>query len=129
MKVRIIALFVISSLLALHATGQKPQLTKAEKAKASAIRLAADDKATADVKMTSGTKLRGSIASVQDDAFTLVDSKTGSSQTVRFADVAEISKHKKGLGTGSWIAIAAGAAGAIVLIAIYRSIYCNEQAC
>ena len=109
--------------------GQANSPDKADKARQAALKIASDSKNLVDVKMLSGEKRKGRISSVGTDSFTFADEKSGASQTISFSDVEEIKKHKKGLGTGAWIAIAAGAAGAIVVTAILRTIYCNEQAC
>lgn len=100
-----------------------------EKARQSAAKLASSSNDLADIKMISGEKRTGRISSVNADSFDLSDSKSGKSQTIRFSDVRDISKHRKGLSTGAWIAIGAGAAGAIIAAVFLRSRYCNEQAC
>jgi len=127
---RVLVLFTLLNLvLVTHVPGQTKSQDKGDKARQAALKISSSSKDLAEVKMLSGEKHKGRITSVGTDSFTFADEKSGASQTISFSDVDQIKKHKKGLGTGAWIAIAAGAAGAIVLIAIYRTIYCNEQAC
>ena len=120
-------LTLISLLLSVTCLGQ-PSPKAMDKNRAAAEKIAAQSN-VADVKMISGEKLKGRISAISPDSFTLTDTKTNSSRSIAFSDVTKISKHHSGLSTGAWIAIAAGAAAAIVLFSVYRSIYCNEQAC
>lgn len=125
---RFIVYLILTSLaLSFPLLAQTPA-PKADKNRVAAEKIAGQSN-VADVKMISGEKLKGRITGITNDSFTLTDSKTGSSRSIAFMDVSKISKHHSGLSTGAWIAIAAGAAGAIILFAVYRSIYCNEQAC
>ena len=127
---RILVLLTLLNLaLFIPVAGQTKSADKADKARQAALKIASDGKDLADVKMLSGEKSKGRIGSVGTDSFTFTDEKSGASQTISFSDVDQIKKHKKGLGTGAWIAIGAAAAGAIVLTVILRTIYCNEQAC
>lgn len=125
---RYLVLFILVNLTLLSVVpGQTGAQVKSDKVRQAALKLASND--LADVKLLSGDKRKGRISAVTKDSFTLSDEKTGAAQTVAFSEVDKISKHKKGLGTGAWIAIAAGAAGAIIATVMLRSLYCNEHAC
>ena len=130
MKVRILilaSLIHLAFFIPLAAQTANPR--KVERAKASAQSLSSDAKNTAEVKMNSGSKIKGRITSVSGDSFSMEDTKSGSSQTIAFADVDQIKKSRKGLSTGAWIAIGAGVAAAIVVGVLVGKRYCNEQAC
>ena len=124
---RLISIFLLftflSSVIAIGQTGDKTA-----KLQAAAQKLAADAD-TADVTLISGTKRRGRLSGVLADAFTLTAENATTSETIAFANVEKISKHKRGLSKSAWVAIIGGAAGAIIITAVLRSIYCNEQAC
>lgn len=130
MKIRILMLASLLHLaLFIPLAAQTANTGKLEKAKASAQSLSTDAKNTAEVTMNSGAKIKGRITSVGGDSFSIQDTKSGSSQTISFADVDQIKKSRKGLSTAAWIAIGAGAAAAIIVGAIVGRRYCNEQAC
>ena len=65
--------------------------------------------------LRNGTKFKGIIESVAADSFLVVDSTTGISQTVEFANVAAIKKQRNGLKPRTWIIIGAAAAAAIIV--------------
>ena len=122
-----LALFCLIAVPTINA--QTKNNDKIEKIRQTAITLAADSKAEADVRMRSGTSMKGRINSVETDAFSFTLAKSNSPQTIAFTDVDKLKKHKKGLSTGAWIAIGAGATAAIILTVLFREYYCNEQAC
>ena len=123
---RMITLVVLFSLVALLPVAGQTNDNN-EKARQSATKLASSFNDIANVKMVSGDKLTGRISEVTADSFKLSDS--GNSRIIRFSDVKEISKHRKGLSTGAWIAIASTAAVTAVLVTLFRIRYCNERSC
>ena len=130
MAARILMFLVIFNLIALTGLiGQTKTNDKIDKSRQTANKIASDSNNLAEVKMLSGEKRKGRISSVETNSFTFSDTKSGKSQTILFSEVDQIKKPGKGLGTGAWIAIGAGAAGAILFFAYLLPRYCNEQAC
>lgn len=130
MAARILMFLLIFHLIALTGlTGQTKASNRIDKSRQTANKIASGSNNLAEVKMLSGEKRKGHINSVETDSFTFSDTKSGKSQTILFSEVDQIKKPGKGLGTGAWIAIGAGAAGAIILFAYLLPRYCNEHAC
>ena len=127
---RTITLLLIFNLVALSAiTAQTKSDEKADRSRQAALKIASDNNNLAEVKMLSGEKRKGRISSVETASFTFFDTKSGKSETIRFSEVDQVKKSHKGLGTGAWVAIGAGAAGAVLFFAFLLPRYCNEQAC
>jgi hypothetical protein len=81
-----------------------------------------------EVKLRDKTKLKGHIIETAQDSFMIVDSKSATTRTVAYADVAQVKKAGNG---GSWKpwAIAAGvAAGAIVTWIVVKPALCDGGA-
>lgn len=68
-----------------------------------------------EVTMRDKTKLKGYVDTVASDSFSVIEEKTGSSQTVDFANVAKVRKPRNGLKPRTWIIIGAAAAAAIII--------------
>ena len=127
---RTIILLLIFNLVALSAiTAQTKSDEKADRSRQAALKIASDNNNLAEVKMLSGEKRKGRISSVETASFTFVDTKSGKSETIRFSEVDQVKISHKGLGTGAWVAIGAGAAAAVLFFAFLLPRYCNEQAC
>lgn len=115
---------IVSGMLWSSMLGYQPARVQAQEAAraASAVRaaigkLGVGSKARVEVRLRDGIKLKGSVSSIGEDAFTITDSKTGASRTVAYADAARV----KEPGRGFWaraliIGVAAAAlAGAAAL--------------
>lgn len=85
--------------------------------RATVQRIGVGEKARVDVVLRDNTKLKGYIGTANENSFTVVDSKTGVSQTVAFADVKEVKKPRNGLKPKTW-AIIAGVAAAVVIVSV-----------
>ena len=109
--------------------GQTRTTEQIENSRRTAIKIASDSNNLAEVKMVTGEKRKGRINSVETDSFTFSETKSGKSQTIAFSDVDQLKKSRKGLSTGAWIAIGAGAAGAVLFFTFLLPRYCNERAC
>ena len=81
-----------------------------------------------EVKLRDKSKLKGHIIETTRDSFTVADSKSATTRTVAYADVAQVKKAGNG---GSWKpwAIAAGvAAGAIITWIVVKPALCDGGA-
>lgn len=100
-----------------------------EKVRADISKFGAGKDARVKVKLKDNTKLEGYISHKADDSFTIVDSKTGSSRTVAYSDVKQVSKKGNGLSTMTKILIgAAVATGAVVGWIILKPALCDGGA-
>lgn len=80
------------------------------------------------VKTVDGRSFKGYISRIDSDTFDLTNSKTKQISTFTYRDVSQVKK-SGGLSTGSIIAIAGGAAAAIV-VGVIVGTYCrNEGGC
>jgi len=71
--------------------------------------------ARVSVKLKQGKKLKGYVSQVGEDSFVITDSRTGSTTSIAYGDVAEI-KRNKGLSTGKAILIGVGATFGVLLL-------------
>ncbi len=102
--------------------------TDAVAAKARAKVASLGPNAKVEVKLQDSTKLKGYISANEQDSFAVRDSQTGSTTTVRYADVAEVKKSGSGFST-KWIVISAAAvAGAIATWVIVKPALCDGGA-
>jgi hypothetical protein len=84
--------------------------------------------AKVEVKLQDQTKLKGYLSTKEQDSFTVTDSKTGATSTVRYAEVVEVKKAGGGFSTKSWIILGATAAGAITTWFIVKPMLCDGGA-
>jgi hypothetical protein len=84
--------------------------------------------ARVEVELRDTTKVKGYISAITPDSFTVTDAKTGTINTVAYADVAEVKKPGSGLSTKSWIIIGAVAAGAVVTWIAVKPVLCDGGA-
>lgn len=108
-------------------TGKDAQL--AEKARAGVQKLGLGRDARVEVKLRDNTKLKGSISAAGEDSFTITDSKTGASQTVAYADVAQVKRPGGGLSTRTWVIIGAAAVAAVIVgVTVIKPVLCDGGA-
>jgi len=81
--------------------------------------------ARVEVKLRDNTQMKGYIRDADQNSFTVVDSKTGSSQTVSYADTATVKKAGGGLSTKTWIILGAAAVGAVVTWVVVKPAFCD----
>lgn len=97
--------------------GQSPAADKTlTKAKAKVVQISGKSKKNIAVKLKDGSKVKGLLTTVGDDAFDVVDAKTGKSVNLPFAQVERVN-NGDGLSLGSKIVIGAvvGTAAALGL--------------
>jgi hypothetical protein len=107
-------------------TGMEAQ--RAEKTRASVAKRGTGKDARVEVTMVNRTRLKGYINDAGNDSFTLVDRKTGASQTLAYADVAEVKKSGGGLSTKTLVILGAVAAGVIITAIIVKPAFCDGGA-
>ena len=80
------------------------------------------------IKMLDGKKYVGKITEVEDETFTITESKTDQIINLAYKDVGKVSS--KGLSKGATIGILAGVgAGAAIILGVLAKRVCNEQSC
>ena len=106
-----------------------PDFQETAKTRAAVQKLGVGRDARVEVKLRDKTKLKGYISAAEQDSFTLIDSKTGSTQTVSYVEVDQVQKHRGGISTRSWIIIGAVATAAIIIGAtVIKPVVCDGGA-
>ena len=67
-----------------------------------------------EVKLRNKTRLKGYVNGSGLDSFTVINSQTGATETVAYADVAEVKK-SGGLKTLTWVILGGAAVAAVVV--------------
>lgn len=82
------------------------------------------------VKMMNGAKLNGYISKVEEESFTLTDSKTNQNTVINYNDVAKINNKTSKANKIALIIVSGAAATAAVILLSFLSIRCrNEGGC
>jgi hypothetical protein len=101
----------------------------AEKTRAQVQRLGVGRDARAEIKLRDETKLKGYVSAADGDSFTLTDAKTGASQRVAYADVAQVKKPGGGISTRTWAIIGAAAVAAVIVgVTVVKPVVCDGGA-
>ena len=101
----------------------------ADEARARVARLGTGRDARVEVRLRDNTRLKGYVSAAEEDAFTITDSKTGTSRRVAYANVTQISKQGNGLSARTKVLIgAAVAAGLLVGWQIVKPALCDGGA-
>lgn len=102
---------------------------RADKARVKVQRIGLGQNARVEVKLLDETKLKGYVSAADQDSFTVIDSKTGASRTVAYADVARVKKPGGGLSPLTWGIIAGATAAAIIVgITVIKPVVCDGGA-
>lgn len=80
-----------------------------------------------EVKLRDNTKVKGYITAVDQDTFTVSDSKTGAVQTLSYAEVSSVKK-AGGASIKPWLILGAVAAGVGITWAIVKPAVCDGGA-
>ncbi|MBA3713487.1 MAG: hypothetical protein H0W76_13725 [Pyrinomonadaceae bacterium] len=129
-------IITLAYLLLLTALGFQPtyaQSTRdsqtAERMRAEVAKLGVSKAARVEVKLRDKTKLKGYISKIADDSFTLVDSDTGASHALNYADVVQVKKPGKGLSAKIWIIVGVAAAAAVIVgVTVIKPVLCDGGA-
>lgn len=90
--------------------------------------LAVDRDKKVEVKLRNKTKVKGFITSVDQDAFVVSNSSTGSTETIAYADVVDVKKTGGGFSTKSWLILGGVAAGVVTTWLIVKPAVCDGGA-
>jgi hypothetical protein len=106
-----------------------PNAQAGEKARATVQKIGLGRDARVEVKLRDQTKLKGYVSAAEQDSFTVTDAKTGTSQTVRYAEVAKVKKPGHGLSTMTWVIIGAVATAVIIVgVTVVKPVVCDGGA-
>ena len=99
---------------------------RVERVRSQVAKISNGKKARVHVRLQDNTKLKGSISDVSADSFTFIDSKTGTSRTLAYTEVAEVTKQKGGISNLTWGLIAGAAVAAIVVgVTVIKPVLCD----
>ncbi|MCM3874069.1 MAG: hypothetical protein ND895_25555 [Pyrinomonadaceae bacterium] len=91
-------------------------------------KLGVGETARVEIKLRDHSTIKGYIGEATNDSFTVVDSKSGSSQRVAYADVEKVKKAGSGFSTRSWLILGAAVAGAAATWMIVKPVVCDGGA-
>jgi len=121
---KLLSLFLVALLInlagatpAYAASREEKQARFAEKVKASVLKFGTGESARVKIQLRDKAKLAGYISAADGDGFTIIDSKTGTTTTVAYAQVKSVQGNN--LSTGAKIAIGVGIAAAIIFIILW----------
>jgi len=122
---------LVNAALGVHSThaqtGQNSQT--AEAARAGVERLGVGQNARTEITLNDKKKVKGYVSAAGADSFTIVDHKTGASQTIDYADVVNVKKPGSGLKTRTWIILAGVAAAAVIVgLTVIKPVVCDGGA-
>jgi hypothetical protein len=100
----------------------------AEKIRAKVQTIGVGSNARVEVKLRDNSKIKGYVSDSDQDSFTVVDSKTGSSKTVSYADTKSVKKAGSGVSAKTWIILGAAIVGAAVTWVIVKPVLCDGGA-
>jgi hypothetical protein len=121
-----LVLAVIVFVLPMTATAQST--VDIQKIRAKVQTLAATKDTQVEVKFRDRTKLKGYIDSVEPVSFSLRDPKSGTSQSIAYSEVENVSKAGPGISTKTWLILGGVAAGAVTTWLIVKPAVCDGGA-
>ena len=126
---------MLSGILLATAFGFQPALAQTasdtqavQKVRARVQKIGVGRNARVEVKLRDNTQLKGYISAADQDSFTVIDSKTGSTRTVSYADSSSVKKAGSGLSAKSWIILGAAVVGLAVTWVIVKPALCDGGA-
>ncbi|HEY8186587.1 MAG TPA: hypothetical protein VIF64_10975 [Pyrinomonadaceae bacterium] len=99
-----------------------------EKVRTKVQKIGIGPNARVEVKLRDKTPLKGYISAADQDSFTVLDNKTGSTRTVSYADTSSVKKASSGWSSKNWIILGAAVVGAAVTWAIVKPALCDGGA-
>src|SRR5262249_51406200 len=109
-----------------NATAQSDK--ESQKVRAQVQTLSPSKESQVEVKFRDKTKLKGYITSVEPVSFTLRDPKTGTSQSISYAEVDSVSKASSGVSKKTWFILGGVAAGVVTTWLIVKPAVCDGGA-
>jgi NMD protein affecting ribosome stability and mRNA decay len=105
-----------------YAKSQGDAQVRSQKVKEAIVKLGTGEAAKVELTLRDGRKLKGYVREADQDAFVVVDPKTGAATTVAYSEVKEIKRSKlpsgARIGLGVAAAVGIGIALSIVLVAV-----------
>lgn len=96
-----------------------------EKTRTKVQKIGVGGKARVEIKLRDNTQLKGFISDAGRDSFTVVDTKTGASKSISYADTSSVKKAGSGFSTKTWIILGAAVVGAVVTWVIVKPAFCD----
>src|SRR5215210_4351717 len=96
-----------------------------EKIRTKVQKIGVGGNARVEVKLRDNTQMKGYIGDADQNSFTVVDSMSGSRNTVGYADTSSVKKASEGVSGKTWIILGAAAVGAIVTWVIVKPALCD----
>ena len=126
----VISALILGSTMGLQSIGAQTgrDFVLTEKVRATVQRLGQGRDAKVEVKLRDNSKLKGYISAADDDSFVVTDAKTGSSQTVAYADTMQVKKASSGVSSRTWIIVGAAAAAVVVGGVLLKPVLCDGGA-
>ena len=123
-----IALSLIITALTLVSPVSAQTDSETEKVRAKVQILSASRASQVEVKFRDKTKIKGYITAVEPVSFTLKDAKSGTSQSIAYAEVDSVSKAGGGVSTRTWLILGGVAAGVATTWLIVKPAVCDGGA-
>ena len=103
-----------------------PDAQVIDKTRAKVQRLGVGPKARVEGKLRDNTKFKGHISAAGQDSFTVIDAKSGASQTIDFGDVASVKKRGSGFSTRNWVIVGAAVATTLIVgLTVIKPVLCD----
>ena len=123
-----LSLIITAVSLALPSQATAQSNTEIEKVRAKVQILSASKDSQVEVKFRDQTKAKGYITSVEPVSFNLRNPKDGTSQSIAYSEVDNVSKAGSGVSTKTWLIIGGVAAGAVTTWLIVKPAVCDGGA-
>jgi len=99
-----------------------------EKIRTKVQKIGVGGNARVEVKLRDNTRLKGYISDAEQDSFTVIDSMSGSRNSVAYADTSSVKKASSGISGKTWAILGAAAIGAVVTWIIVKPALCDGGA-
>ena len=123
-----LSVIVTALSLALPAPVSAQTDSESEKMRAKVQVLSASRDSQVEVKFRDKTKIKGFITAVEPVSFTLKDAKRGTSQSIAYSEVENVSKASGGVSTKTWLILGGVAAGVATTWLIVKPAVCDGGA-
>ena len=99
-----------------------------EKIRTKVLKLGVGVNARVEVKLKDNTQFKGYISDSNQDSFSVVESRTGSSKTVSYSEASSVKKAGSGLSAKTWMILGAAGVGAVVTWIAIKPVLCDGGA-
>ncbi len=123
--------FVILAALGTHVVKAQslPDSKAIAKTRAKVQKLGVGREARVEGKLRNDTKFKGHISAASQKSFTVIEAKTGASQTIDYAEVASVKKRGSGFSTRNWVIVGAAVAATVIVgLTVLRPVLCDGGA-